>query len=111
YMYGLKKELKHRKKPSCELKEIQLSTNITEHDLDIKACHARKFINGGDKVKVVLTMRGREMSRREQSKKSLYEFMYKLSDVAVPESMPNDEGNKSVVILRRKKGKDAKNCE
>lgn len=102
YMYELKKALKAKNKPASTLKEVQLSTNISSHDLGIKANKARKFIEGGDKVKVVLTMRGRELSRRDESKRSLYEFIDTLSDISVPEAMPRDEGNKCTVILKRK---------
>ena len=103
YLYELKKALKNNKKPSTVLKEIQLSANIAVNDLTVKANKARKFISEGDKVKVVLTMRGRELSRRDESKKSLYEFIDTLSDVSVPEALPRDEGNKCTVILKKKK--------
>jgi len=103
YLYELKKQLKNSKKPSVALKEIQLSTNIASNDLNIKANKARKFISDGDKVKVVLTMRGRELSRRDDSKKCIYEFIDMLSDVSVPEALPRDEGNKCIVMLKKKK--------
>lgn len=102
YLYELKKSLKQKQKPQNTVKEVQLSANISSHDLQIKANKAKSFIEDGDKVKVVLTLRGREMVRKEDNKKSLYEFIDVLSDVAVPESMPREEGNKSVVILKRK---------
>jgi translation initiation factor IF-3 len=73
------------------------------NDLSIKANKAKKFISEGNKVKVVLTMRGRELSRRDESKKCLYEFIDMLSDVSVPEALPRDEGNKCTVILKKKK--------
>lgn len=103
YMYDLKKQMKNNKKVVSVLKEIQLNTNIASNDLSVKSNKARKFISDGDKVKVVLTMRGRELSRRDESKKCLYEFIEMLSDVSVPEALPRDEGNKCVVILKRKK--------
>ena len=103
YLYELKKQMKNNKKPSVTLKEIQLSTNIASNDLLVKANKARKFISEGDKVKVVLTMRGRELSRRDDSKKCLYEFIDMLSDISMPEALPRDEGNKCSVILKKKK--------
>lgn len=103
YLYELKKQMKNNKKVSFVLKEIQLSTNIAINDLTIKANKAKKFISEGDKVKVVLTMKGRELSRRDESKKCLYEFIDMLSDVSVPEALPRDEGNKCTVILKKKK--------
>lgn len=102
YMYELKKAMKGKSKPLNSVKEVQLSTNIARHDLDIKANKAKKFISEGDKVRVVLTMRGRELSRREESKRCIYEFIEIMGDVSVPEAMPRDEGNKCTVILKRK---------
>lgn len=102
YLFELKKSIKQKKKGTTTVKEVQLSVNITEHDMGIKAKKAESFINEGDKVKVVLTMKGRELSRRDISKKPIYMFVDMLSNVAVPESMPRDEGNKCVVILKRK---------
>lgn len=102
YLYELKKQIKQKQKSPPSLKEIQLKTNISEHDLEIKAKKVSEFISDGHKVKVVLTMRGRELARREESKKCLYKFLTLLEDIALAESMPRDENNKSVVILKKK---------
>ena len=102
-LYELKKNAKKNKQTASQLKEIQLSVNIAQHDLETKANQARKFIEHGDKVKVVLTMKGRELSRREENKKSILEFITMLDEVASAESMPKDEGNKTIVILKKKK--------
>ncbi len=103
YLYERKKALKNKNKQKSETKEIQLSVNISEHDLEVKVKRAAEFISDGDKVKVVLRMRGRELSRRDTSKRSLFQFVDLLSDVAVAESMPKDEGNKCIVYLKKKK--------
>lgn len=103
YLYERKKAMKNNTKPKNETKEIQLSVNISEHDLEVKAKKAAEFIRDGDKVKVVLRMRGRELSRRDISKKSLFMFVDLLSDVAIAESMPKDEGNKCIIYLKKKK--------
>lgn len=100
-MYDLKKRQKKQK--TSQLKEIQLTVNIARNDMETKARKARDFINGGDKVKVVLRMKGRELSRRDENKRSILEFVTMLEDCSVPESMPKDEGNKTVVILKKKK--------
>ena len=102
YIYELKKQAKKKKNNNSVLKEIQLNTNISEHDLLIKVKKSKEFINDGDKVKVVLTMKGRELGRREESKTCLYKFITYMEDVAVPESLPRDENNRSIVILKRK---------
>ena len=100
-MYDLKKRQKKQK--TSQLKEIQLTVNIARNDMETKARKARDFINDGDKVKVVLRMKGRELSRRDENKRSILEFVTMLEDCSVPESMPKDEGNKTVVILKKKK--------
>lgn len=101
-VYELKKTAKKNKQATKPLKEIQLSVNIAKHDLETKANNARKFIEDGSRVRVILSMKGREMSRREENKKSILEFVVLLEDIAVPEAAPRDEGNKTVVILKRK---------
>ena len=103
WLYNEKRKAKENKQKKVELKEIQLTTNIGKNDIETKARHCREFIENGDKVKVVLTMKKRELTRREESKRCLYEFIVLVSDVAVPESLPKDEGVKSVVILKKKK--------
>ena len=100
-LYSLKKSLKN-KKNSHPVKEIHLTTNIAEHDIETKCTQAKKFLEKGLKVKVILTMKGRELLRREDSKKSLLQFIVKLSDISVPEFSPKDEGNRTIVILKKK---------
>ena len=101
-VYEMKKAAKRNKQQTKPLKEVQLSVNISEHDLKTKANNARKFIENGNKVKTILTMRGRELLRREENKRSILEFIVMLEDVAVPESQPRDDGNKTIVILKKK---------
>jgi translation initiation factor IF-3 len=101
-LYELKKAAKKNKQQVKPLKEIQLSVNIAKHDLETKANNAKKFIEDGSRVRVTLAMKGRELSRREDNKKSILEFIVMMDDVAVPESTPKDEGNKTVVILKKR---------
>ena len=101
-LYELKKIAKKTKQNAKPLKEIQLSVSIAKHDLETKANNARRFIEEGSRVRVVLTMKGRELSRREENKNSLLEFIVMLEDVAVPEAVPRDEGNRTSVILKKK---------
>lgn len=101
-LYALKKAAKKNKQHVKPLKEIQLSVNIAKHDLETKANNAKRFIEDGSRVRVTLAMKGRELSRREDNKKSILEFIVMMDDVAVPESTPKDEGNKTVVILKKR---------
>ncbi len=102
-IYEMKRNAKKNKQKVSELKEIQLSVNIAQHDLETKAKKATEFLNDGHKVKVILTMKGRELNRREENKRSILEFIVMLEDVASCESNLKDEGNKTVVILKKKK--------
>jgi translation initiation factor IF-3 len=101
-LYELKKNSKKNKQQAKPLKEIQLSVNIAKHDLETKANNAKKFIEDGSRVRVTLSMKGRELFRREENKKSILEFIVMMSDVAVLEATPKDEGNKTVAILKKK---------
>jgi translation initiation factor IF-3 len=101
-LYELKKSAKKNKQMVKPLKEIQLSVNIAKHDLETKANNARKFLEDGSRVRVTLSMKGRELSRREENKKSILEFIVLLEDIAIPEAALRDEGNKTVVTLKKK---------
>lgn len=103
YLYELKKQAKQQAKQGPDVKEISLSVNISRHDLETKANKAREFVEKGHKVKVNLLMKSRELQRREESKRSILEFILMLEDIAVPESMPKDEGNRCIVYLKKKK--------
>ena len=100
FIYQLKKNKKNNK-PTSQTKEIQLSVNIAKHDLETKANQAKRFIEQGDKVKITLSMKGRELNRREENKKSILEFIVMMEDVASIESM-RDESNKTIAILKKK---------
>lgn len=101
-IYEMKRNEKKNKQVILPIKEIQLSVNICMHDIEIKAKQAMNFIEKGHKVKVILTMKGRELSRRDESKKSLLEFLTLTEDVASIELL-KDDGNKSIAILKKKK--------
>lgn len=104
YLYDLKRQMKHNKKKVQTLKEIQISVNISMHDLEIKANKAKEFIEDGDKVKVVLTMKGRELLRKEESKKSFYQFIQIMIDsgIATFDCAPRDEEKRCYVIFKKK---------
>lgn len=96
------KEAKKKQKVT-EVKEVRLTPNIDDNDLATKANHARKFIIKGDKVKVALRFRGREMAHLSSSKKILDDFFVKLEDVAVIEKPAKVEGRSMIMYLAEKK--------
>ena len=102
FIYELKKNAKKNKQNTTQIKEIQLSVNIAKHDLETKAKQAIGFLNHGDKVKVVLTMRGRELSRRDENKKCILTFIEIIGENGIVESL-KDEGNKTIVIIKKSK--------
>jgi translation initiation factor IF-3 len=103
YLWEMKQIEKKKKKNVIDVKEIQLSVNISPHDMETKAKHAKEFIAKGHKVRVVLTMRGRELTRRDESSKSFYEFLEMMGDDISYDSAPKNEGNKLITILKKKK--------
>ncbi len=100
----LKREKEAKKKQHVvEIKEIRLSPNIDTNDLNTKMNAAKKFIKGGDRVKVILRFRGREMAHMQTSKHILDDFAEGLSDIAVMEKAPKVEGRAMSMILTGKK--------
>ena len=105
YRYELaRKEKDARKKQKIvELKEIRLSPNIEANDLNTKMNAAKKFLQKGNKVKITLRFRGREMAHMNQSKHILDDFAQSLADVAVVEKAPKVEGRSIGMVLAEKR--------
>ena len=105
YRYELARKEKEAKKKQkvIEVKEIRLSPNIDTNDLNTKTNAARKFLTKGDKVKVALRFRGREMAHMASSKHILDDFAEALADVAVIDKAPKVEGRSMTMILSQKK--------
>jgi translation initiation factor IF-3 len=105
YRYELARKEKEAKKKqkTTEVKEIRLSPNIDENDLNTKANQARKFLTKGDKVKISLRFRGREMAHMGTSKQILDDFFAKLEDVSVVEKPAKLEGRSMIMYLAEKR--------
>lgn len=105
YRYELARKEKEAKKKqrTMEVKEVRLSPNIDTNDLNTKANQARKFIQKGDKVKVTLRFRGREMAHVNYTKQILDSFYEKLEDIAVVDKPPKMEGRSMVMFLSEKR--------
>lgn len=96
------KEAKKKQK-TVELKEVRLSPNIDTNDLNTKMNNARKFIGKGNKVKITLRFRGREMAHMNQSRHILDDFAKALEDVAVVEKPSKLEGRSISLVLTEKR--------
>ena len=105
YRYELARKEKDAKKKqkTVELKEIRLSPNIEANDLNTKTNAARKFLAKGNKVKITLRFRGREMAHMNSSKHILDDFAEALSDIAVVEKAPKVEGRSIGMVLAEKR--------
>ena len=105
YRYELARKEKEAKKKQkiVEIKEIRLSPNIDTNDLNTKINAARKFLEKGNKVKVTLRFRGREMAHMNASKHILDDFAESLSDIAVVDKPAKVEGRAMAMFLTEKR--------
>ena len=105
YRYELARKEKEAKKKQkvIEIKEVRLSPNIDTNDLNTKVGAARKFLEKGDKVKVTLRFRGREMAHMFKSKYILDDFAESLEDIAVIDKPSKVEGRSMVMFLTAKR--------
>ncbi|NDL68292.1 translation initiation factor IF-3 [Anaerotalea alkaliphila] len=101
-----KREKESKKKQNIvTLKEVRLSPNIETHDLETKMKNAHKFLSGGDKVKVAVRFRGRELAHTAIGRKILLDFAKGLEELADIEKQPLMEGRSMVMFLIPKKNK------
>ena len=105
YRYELARKEKEAKKKqkTIDVKEVRLSPNIETNDLNTKVNNAKKFISKGNKVKVTLRFRGREMAHVQQSKHILDDFAQMLGDIAVIEKPAKMEGRSMSMVLTEKR--------
>ncbi len=103
YEMVIKEKEARKKQKTIEIKEIRLSPNIDTNDLNTKINAARKFLGKGDKVKITLRFRGREMAHMNNSKHILDDFAASLSDIAVVEKAPKVEGRSMTMFLTEKR--------
>ena len=96
------KEAKKKQK-TVDVKEVRLSPNIDTNDLNTKVNNAKKFIQKGNKVKVTLRFRGREMAHVQNSKHILDDFAEALSEIATVEKAPKMEGRSMTMVLAEKR--------
>ena len=92
-----------KKQKTIDVKEIRLSPNIDTNDLNTKVNQARKFVSGGNKVKVAVRFRGRELAHTAVGKTILEDFAQKLSDIAVIDKPAKLEGKSMGMFLVEKR--------
>ena len=105
-----KREKEAKKKQNIvEIKEVQLSCRIEQHDFETKIKHAARFLGEGNKVKVVLRFRGREMSHQQLGRDNLEKFMEAIAEYGSVEKAPVLEGRLMTMVVAplRDKGKSS----
>ena len=98
-----KKEKEAKKKQKVlEVKEIRVTPNIEEHDFGFKSKNARKFLTDGNKVKITVRFRGREVNNTKMGEDVLNKFIENLADISSVEKSPKLEGKNMFIILAKK---------
>lgn len=107
FRYAQQKKEKQAKKNQkvMQLKEIRLSAFIGDHDLEVKANNARGFLKSGDKVKVSLRFRGREMGHKDLGREVMDKFAELCSEEGIVDKKPNMEGRSMVMFMIPKNDK------
>jgi len=107
FLYQQKKKQKeiekNNKMSQVETKEIRFTPNIDEHDLNFKKNHIINFLKNGDKVRIFVFFKGREINYKEKGEILLLKLADELSDIAVVEKLPRFENNKLLMLLKPKK--------
>ena len=103
YEMARKEKDARKKQKTMEVKEVRLSPNIEQNDFNTKVAAARKFLEKGNKVKVTLRFRGREMSHMATSRHILDDFAAEIEDIAVVDKPSKVEGRSLVMVLSEKK--------
>ena len=91
-----------KKQTIIQVKEVKMGPKTDEHDYQFKARHVRRFIEDGNKAKVTIRFRGREMAHTELGRKLLDKMSQEMADIATIESYPKLEGRNLVMILTPK---------
>lgn len=99
YQQQKKKNEAKKKQKVVEIKEIKMRPNIDSHDYDVKTKAMRRFFDEGDKVKVTLRFRGREMAHQERGMELLKKVQTDFEEIAKVEQMPKLEGRQMMMVM------------
>jgi translation initiation factor IF-3 len=101
YKYEMQKRANEarKKQKTIDVKEIKMRPNIDDHDYNVKLKSIQKFLNEGDKVKVTMRFRGREMAHQELGQKLLEKVQSEVADQAKVESSPKVEGRQMIMVI------------
>jgi translation initiation factor IF-3 len=100
-----------KKQTVIQVKEVKVRPKIDEHDYQFKLKHVKRFLDGGDKAKVSVMFRGREIVHRDLGRKLLDRFVEDTKDIGEIESMPKMEGRNMTMVLTAKSQKNEKKAK
>jgi translation initiation factor IF-3 len=104
YEEAKKKQQAKKKASTTETKEIKFRPKTEEHDMDFKVKHVRRFLEGGNKVRLAVVFRGREITHPQTGKNVLDRVVERCGDLAVVETHPNMEGRRMILVMAPKPG-------
>ena len=104
YEEAKKKQQQRKKASTVETKEIKFRPKTEEHDMDFKVKHVRRFLEGGNKVRLAVVFRGREITHPQTGMAVLNRVVEMCSDIATVESTPNMEGRRMIMVISPKPG-------
>ncbi len=93
-----------KKQKIIEIKEVKFRPNIDTHDYDVKMRSVTKFLSDGDKVKVTLRFRGREMAHQERGRDLLSKIAGDIEEIGKIEAMPKMEGRQMIMVVAPNRG-------
>ncbi len=99
YEQSKKANLAKKRQHVMQVKEVKVRASTDAHDLEVKLKQARKFLEQGNKVKVSLRFRGREMAHTDRGAEQLRHVAEQLAEYGKPEKMPNMEGRQMIMII------------
>jgi len=101
YRFEMTKRAKEAKKNQkiIEIKEIRLSATIEEHDINVRVKNAEKFFSEGDKIKVSIRFKGRQLAHTERGYEVMNDFAKRLEGIGVVESKPKLEGRSMTMMM------------
>jgi len=104
YLQAKKTQEARRKSAQVSLKEVKIRPKTEEHDLNVKLRKAREFLEAGNRLKVSMMFRGREMAYTDRGRDLLVQFAEQLQDLGQVEMMPRQEGRNMFLVMAPKSG-------
>lgn len=103
YQQSKRQQEAKKKQVQIQLKEVKIRPKTDEHDLQFKIKHVRRFLEEGNKAKITVVFRGREITHTELGQNALERFATELQDICIIESRPRMEGRSMFMIVAPKK--------